>query len=702
MADGSNLPIDAAGLANITNDIKALANINMNAAVEAISKIEEKLKDAIRVLEGLPKGSQHLKEQTDIVKELRKQYDAATDALGGFGKAMASAKTETKETQKHFEALNGIFDTLGAKGAPVTSALKEMGQALLGSSALVLALGNNTVRSLISPLSSASDFIGTLPERFQNWNKVMQQSVDITNLVNTSFLSYGRTLEEASRPSELLADDLARIQQQFGADRKEIHEFISVTKGVPGALDLIGKSADTSKGPISEIALQMKVARGAGISMQEMGEMTKVAFARFGQAPREAASNIAIFNAAVDGTNIPITKAMSQIQTASEPLAIFGRHITEATNLWKTFSSTLGTQIPIDEIGNLVSSVSRGVATMGLNTQAFVAQMTGMAQGATALGGALQMELEMRGQGGMEKNLERVQQAISRLGGGKIITLQEAAQTPALEMQFQLQRQLVGQMLGVQGGQQQSRVLEVLQNVEKGGISRVTAGQQLEKLMTSGQKAQDASLTLLGQIARNTSRMTDFSKTMQAVEAQPKATLALAAQAGGARGAGEVINETHLRTVGMYFAKAGHQFVDGLKPAMTELFSTLGKQFKSIIKGDLDYQREYNYLKEHSIQANLPVIDIMKPSTPQLTGAPLPWGARTGQEPAAPMMFNRRIFETPTENRRITEAATTERSVPDTITVKVVCEQCGHKLGEKIEKTAHQLNQYGRGYQYPE
>jgi hypothetical protein len=425
---------------------------------------------------------------------------------------------------------------------------------------------------------------------------------------------------------------------------------------------------------------------------------------------------------------------MEQIKAASAPFAIFGAKITEAQNVWVTFKTALK-DVPVAQVGQLTQTVSQGIAGMNLNTQAFVAQMSGMARGASALGGALRMELEMREPGGMEKNLERVQQAISKLGGGRIITLQEAAQNPAMEMQFQMQRQLAGQMLGVQGSGQQSRVLEVLQGVEKGGMTSATASKSMQDLMSDGQKAQNASTTAMEKTAMGVGRTNSLLRELSGIEKAAGDQLARIGDRLGARGVGTQLRESDVAAATRAVPAAGRAALRAAGRAGTRIGRDTKTIGTGVAKGLRAEKRERGWLASKAIGRE-PPIEVDRPARrdqrriaralPAATRQPLPLFGGTGDD--AFSMFNSQAqgrtrttdMMSPMFHRRpelkLPDADAEERGgrfgragrgagqeveaevraeplVPENITVKVICEQCNHKLAEKIER----LSQEGRG-----
>lgn len=169
--------------------------------------------------------------------------------------------------------------------------------------------------------------------------------------------------------------------------------------------------------------------------------------------------------------------------------------------MWRTFATTLSSGgVPIKEIGGIVEKVTSGIAGMSVQQRAFVSMMGGRGGGRGALAGALRMELEMRQPGGMNRQLQDLTRTLARFGGGRIITLEQAARTPGMEQQFLLQRQMLSK-LGIQGtAEQQNRILEVLNKVQSGGMSQVEGTEALNNAFETGKSIQEKSLTTLERI----------------------------------------------------------------------------------------------------------------------------------------------------------------------------------------------------------
>jgi len=463
--------------------------------------------------------------------------------------------------------------------------------------------------------------------------------------------------------------------------------------------------------------------RGAGLDVSKAAELITSRYMKFGEVSQDVSKQILQVSKASAETGINIEIAQNQIVQASEPLAIFGRKSGESAKLWATFTNALKNKIPIQEVGKLVQRVTKSMADMNLQSRAFISQMSGMAQGAGALGGALKMELAMRGPGGLKRNMQALTQTLARFGGGRVITLQQAAENPALQMQFQLQRQMVGQLTGVQGGQAQARVLEVLQKMQSGGISQLDASKTLKDLTATGSKAQEASLTALDRIATIISAGNSILTGISATDAVMSRYLkTISNTLVGPRGSGP--SREQIKDAGTILREAAKDTISEFDRQLSKIGESFLSSFQKTpigarprVKGIVEPRAPGTPFTARnrpgaetapSVRARPAIV----PRTTNVRTAPprrdifgVPGGLsrliapnRAGDLRRGIAAVRRTAEEGAPPARPITTAAggttpgavlATAREtpiVPDAITVKVTCEQCGHKLGQKIEK----------------
>ena len=223
-----------------------------------------------------------------------------------------------------------------------------------------------------------------------------------------------------------------------------------------------------------------------------------MSYREFGQTTEDTIRVMSTMSAVSRQTGVDRRIADEQIQAASQGLAIFGQRADAAANTWMTFMGSLKDTIPINQVGELTKQVTNSIAGMSIQNRAFISMMGGIAQGRSALGGALQLEVAMRTPEGMQKNLQALTSTLSQFAGGKIITLEEAARNPQLEIQFQMQREMLAKVAGITDQQAQNRILEVLQNVQRGGMSQVDGAKELATLQEEGKSVQDKQSTEIG------------------------------------------------------------------------------------------------------------------------------------------------------------------------------------------------------------
>jgi hypothetical protein len=417
--------------------------------------------------------------------------------LGGNVKTLELSHLST-EIGKFTEKLGPGADAITGFSKTLVS---QLGSALNQNKALMWAttLGKNIVNPTKewSPISSN--------RAFKDANDLMKDMLTTQAVARRSYIALGDSVGDANRKTSQYLMNLRTTQAALGMTKQEQLAFNQAAMIVPRVLDrasdsflktinMQGQMVQTSG--VLQTALQRFRMTGA-----EAGQAVTNAFLQSGLSAEQFADFLGQANAALRGTDIDAKTALTQMLNANAVMGILGDQASRSTSLWHEFATTLRSSgVAADQVGKIVSSVTENITNMSTQNRAFIGMMSGMFQGATALGGALRMELAMRSPGGMEQNLEALTSTLARFGGGRIITLEQAANNPQLEMQFVLQRQML-QKLGVAGtAQQQNRILEVLQGVQRGGVSRMQGGRELRDVMNKGRNIQEQLVTSIERV----------------------------------------------------------------------------------------------------------------------------------------------------------------------------------------------------------
>ena len=435
------------------------------------------------------------------VDKLKKALDSAGDSGLTLSEVFEKVSSAGMDMGPVKSVIEGVF-------SGITSAIDK----IAGYSGIISAFGNSVTRDFLSPLKEANvnileNFLpkgSVLSGKVEAINASIKSILDTQNTARVGFTRLGLAIQDADEAATEYPTTLRRMAAAYSMSGEKLDGMMKSLQGVPIVLDqtnqLSANLAETQKDMVSELGKLSQAAKTFGMSEDEAALRAKKGYTDFNQTVTETISSMATMSAASKQTGIDRKIADDQIMAASQSLAIFGQKSDAAAGTWTTFTSALKDTIPIRQVGELVTEVTNKIAGMSVQNRAFIGMMSGVTQGRSAMGGALQLELAMRSPEGMEKNLQALTSSLAQFGGGKVITLEEAANNPQLEIQFQLQREMLGKISGISDTQTQNRVLEVLQKVNQGGMSQVEGGKELSNLMDEGKSIQDKQLTSLERI----------------------------------------------------------------------------------------------------------------------------------------------------------------------------------------------------------
>ncbi len=474
---------------------------------EILSALDRKLAEVTTSMNALKAAS---KENSDAYKDLSKQKEVlinksseAKTKLNSIGGALKETGLDAKALTEDFmnfakTPFGAIATTLAMPfktlGATISTVSPAMGAAItkFGASAKDAA---TAAIGAIDPLNSQNLVAKALGKTFENVNDALRKVLEVQNVARSAFIGTGQGLAVAEAASKNYDQTLRRMAASTGLSTTELHSMSSIIHMMPTAFTETSKTGTELNKifkdgltPATHLALSFKA---FGLSSTDAANQAKNAQYGFNQSLEQTVKTMGTIAAASQITGVDRQKANEQIVRASETLAIFGQGSASAANVWTNFMSTLKNTVPIEQVGKIIESVTSGIAKMSTENRAFISMTSGLFQGASAVGGALKMELMMRQPGGMDKGLESLTQTLSKFAGGKIVTLEEAAKNPQLENIFMVQRQMLGQLSGIQDTEQQNRVLETLQNIQKGGISQVQGGAALKEIMKEGKTLAD-------------------------------------------------------------------------------------------------------------------------------------------------------------------------------------------------------------------
>lgn len=723
--------------------------------IEQYKKLKKAADDAAAAFQRLKDSGSAAKAELDAKRQSMDQANQKlreyTASLSGYQAILIQNTIQKQKFAKAANESRTAMGLLGGQSSSLVQSLRRVGAQFAAVAGTATLIGTNVGRSVISPFSSTKEvtdrlitslagipLIGPkLATVFANVNHVLRAHKEAVDLVNRTYLGFGGRIDFTEAKTHQMERAIRNASTAFGFSRDAILRMVRQASIVPGVMDNMRKSWRGSAIAGKDLIGAMLAMRGAGMDAGQAGQLVVARYKRFGEVGQVVAQQIRLVAGAAKASGVNIEIAKDQVVAASEPLAIFGRKSGEAARLWTTFVDALRNQVPIEQVGRMVQQLTRNLADLDIGRRAFISQMGG-GFGGGALGGALKMELDLRAPGGLNRSMEALTRSIARFGGGRILTLEQAANNPALQMQFQLQRQLVGKLAGVQGGQAQARVLEVLQKMQSGGISQLQASKSLKDLTKTGASAQQRSLTALDRIGQLVSHSNAFLQGISRVEHVAAGHLEhIRRTLIGPRG--RLGQPRDLRRLPGMFRVAGRDIGRAGKDEARQAMSFLSRMSgalrarpklpsprpvidprhpgvpQPLVPLPMAGQRKRVRLPDVTLRPP-PLIDPRRPAmnVPLLNLAPAarrttlrrdmanlprpePATAAGGTADAAGSAGAHAILA----GARLAAAGDQGAAIPDQITVRVVCEQCGHNLKQHIEKLQrglHGVNMPGNTY----
>ena len=234
-------------------------------------------------------------------------------------------------------------------------------------------------------------------------------------------------------------------------------------------MDFLRESIETTAG--STDALTSSILQAAALGMGTEDYYKRLGDAIYGQglSSQGAMEQMASFKQISEETGLTIGTVADAMQGLSSDYRKLGLNADFNTSIIRGFSYTMNDMgLGLENVGSLSKNLGSSIADLANNPgMAFItAQLGGLG---TASGGALNPMIQMQAQllSGEDQGefgetmLNAMKGLIENMGGGQIITLEEAAESPQLQMIYMRQNELLKGMYGLDA-QTSVRTLDLL------------------------------------------------------------------------------------------------------------------------------------------------------------------------------------------------------------------------------------------------
>lgn len=414
-------------------------------------------------------------------------------SAAGFGKSFQEASKAVSNLERGLRGLSeaglssdGSFEKLISSTTSFYSAIQNLGQVL---------------PSLLNSLGLAGDLAGGLTKNltqvfdvmigFAAAQSMIAQFTDVFDALSLGIRktrsdmmalshAFGGTYDDAVK----LADSFIEIQKS-GATRErgwlsrgQLDATIAAMKATNIEAENMTDTISVAGDAWSFLELATVHAQASSMETTKYMQYLSNAMIKQGLETSEAFKQMAGFAEVSEETGLTVDTIANTLQNATSNFAKLGVSADFARPLMIGFASSLQeVGLGVEQAGSLTESLTKSLAGLGddYGMAHFVSTMGGLdfGGGGGALGAgigiqAAMLEAETTGdQAALGKQLAgAMRDTLEQFGGGRIVTVGEAAEDPALQRTFYVQQQMLKEQFQMTG-QDATRTLEMLSNLER-------------------------------------------------------------------------------------------------------------------------------------------------------------------------------------------------------------------------------------------
>jgi hypothetical protein len=409
-----------------------------------------------------------LKGNRKVVADLTKAIGAAKDIVGSFGKVFS-------------EVLGGLG---GSEVSAFMGLMGNLGQAITSVGSVAIQAGETLGEVFDAPSREIRLLDGAIFE------------------LNKRFSG---TVEAASDFSDAM---LRQTGSQFSRDlyitRSNLLDMAEAAKGTELTLDQLGQTVSTVSGETTLLAAAYAFSEASGMGARTTMDALNTIINKQGVSASEATKMLGVYAGTSEATGLSIDKVSRSLNSAVSNFSKLGASADFGRPALEGFSRVVRDMgIGIEEADRLAQNFSASLLGLTTNySNAFVVQQrSGMdfGGGSGALGASIGLQAQMLqaeqtgDQTALAANLaSAMKDTIASFGGGDIVTVSEAAESPELQSRFYTQQQLLMNQFGLRDEGSANRTLEYLQKLDEATrTGNVEAQQEFEALINNEKEGRD-------------------------------------------------------------------------------------------------------------------------------------------------------------------------------------------------------------------
>jgi hypothetical protein len=501
------------------------ATQSLNLGLERTRKLHESFD--ISKIEALGKSAGLSSED---VNRLSREFKKLQDGVKGF-KFDSDPLGDLMKATKPSDVRDAIGNAMVGAAQMINQAFSSMEEIAKNTTQAVAAIGvigfAKAKVGAIELLNTRTGYVDLEKQLMDTQKAALQMGVsfgesysDAANSVGFFQSSMAESIKTIKATEEELKATRGAMQEAFASREMfdNIEGLDSSLQGVRSSVNLTNAALAISK------ATGMDVADVAG----KMADM----HLRLGTSLKDTALAFGHIRAVAKDSGLTYKTVSDTVIDSAKTLKFYGATVESVSPIFKAFNQSLKGIGKEGLTPELLKDFVGGLQQMQLNTRALLGlRMPGAgAGGAGILGGALRVERAMETGEGMGDVVKSLTDTMKQFGGQRLVTREEAIESPAAERNYVIQRQILGQLTGIKDAGKQNQMMQILQDIDKHGVEASGgAEEKLGELMASGEKTAEETTDSL------TKAQLEYQRTRMAQGAEMLGHLKVLATEAGVR-----------------------------------------------------------------------------------------------------------------------------------------------------------------------
>jgi hypothetical protein len=438
-----------------------------------------------------------------VLSSIEEAIESASGALNDLNnqalKGGIGFDTLINSVEKSVSVVKNLTTSIGELGSSLTlgldfglisgsfSKLGDLFELIIGNGARLAGIFNSVGKGIDSVTGFSRELNATLFDSVTKFNGSFESAKRFSDYIINSAQDYASAEFGFITP----ADRIAAVKglEQAGIPLEHMTDTIN---SAAGSMDLLNTSFLHSK--------------SIGLSTESYLDLLGNAMTKQGLSSQKSAEQMSMFGEVSSETGIRVTDVARSLEGVSSKFTKLGVTANFGKPILQSFATSLNTMgLGFMNAIELSESLSTSLAKLTSDySAAYITFQRGgldIGSGGGALGASIGLRSELlksqkgeTDQGQIAAKLaDAVKKTISSFTGGQIITVQQAAEDPALQKTFYTQTELLKGLYGIADTADQDRTLELLQQLgeatTKGDADlQAELGKQLQEAMTGQSK----------------------------------------------------------------------------------------------------------------------------------------------------------------------------------------------------------------------